>query len=58
MKIKTSGNCKSAEYQMEENSSRVPRPKGCTIAMPQSRLKSATIVKMIHPQVKFVGAFK
>jgi hypothetical protein len=43
---------------MEENSSFVPRPNGCKIAMVHSLLESATIVKIIHPQVKFVGTFK
>jgi hypothetical protein len=43
---------------LEENSSHVPKANGCTTAMPHSRLESETIVKMIHPQVKFVGTFR
>jgi hypothetical protein len=42
---------------MEENSG-VPTPNGSPIAMPHSRLESAATVKVIHPQEKFVGAFK
>jgi hypothetical protein len=43
---------------MKENSSLVPTPNGYTIAMPHSCLTTETTVKMIHPQISFVGTFK
>jgi hypothetical protein len=44
--------------KMDGNPTLVPTPNDCRIAIPHSRIESAITVKIVDPQVKFMGHFK